>query len=290
MSEEQENFTFVVFGDPQMHNDITRQIVDMVAQEKAEFCLILGDLVNDANDLTQWEQYRKVFRPLYAEFPLYTVPGNHDYQLEGRIEHYKAYAHSGDTYYSFNHKGCRFFMLDTFLEGPLSETRKADEGAFQVGHTQYSWLERGLMSASQEDETVFVALHHPVFMAMSLYFSTSPMIRVDDTIWPPTFGNLVPLLMKYNVQMAFGGHIHVYEHCIHSEIDFITTGATGFELFRPEGTVNGYRVRAEARHHYCRIQVWRERIILEAIDIEGEVFDRIERRRKPDNETLDLRL
>ena len=277
-----EGFSFVVFGDPQMQNEVTRRIIGQITREEAEFCLILGDLVNDANDLSQWKRFREICRPLHEKFPVYTTPGNHDYQHGGRTDSYKTYARPGNTSYTFVHRRCRFFMLDTFQDGSLSETRKADEGEFRSESVQYRWLEQGLRSASVDGETAFVGLHHPVFMATSLYFSTSPTIRADETVSPHTFGNLLPLLVRYDVQMTFGGHIHVYEHCVHRDIDLITTGATGFELFCPEETANAYRVRAEARHHYCRVQVLADRVVLEAVDVDGEVFDRIERRRKPD--------
>ena len=196
------------------------------------------------------------------------------------MDYYRTYAQPGDLSYSFSHGGCRVLMLDALRGGVLWGTLQADEGAFPVGSAQYAWLEQGLMSAFQAGETTFVGLHHPIFIDPSMYSSTAPTIRVDETVQPPSFGNLLPLLVKYDVQMAFGGHIHVYEHCVYKDIDFVTTGATGFELYRPEGTVNGYRVRAEARHHYCRVRVSAEDIVLKAVDVEGEVFDCIERRRK----------
>lgn len=276
----QETFSFVVFGDPQMHNDIARGIIERAAREEAAFCLILGDLVNDANDPSQWTRFREITEPLRTRFPVYTVPGNHDYQVGGQTEHYRAYGHSGETSYRFAHGGCRFVMLDTFLDGDLSETRKADEGTFLQGSDQYRWLEETLQAARRDGEAIFVGLHHPIFMATSLYFSTSPTIRADETVEPHTLGNLLPLLAQYDAQMVFGGHIHVYEHCVYRAIDFVTTGAAGFELFRPEETINGYRVRAEARYHYCRVAVSASQVVLEAVDIEGMVFDRIERRRK----------
>jgi len=69
-------FTFIGFGDPQNHTEVCRQIIDRVIEEEADFCLILGDLVNDGNDAALWERVRLLCRPLEERFPIYPVPGS----------------------------------------------------------------------------------------------------------------------------------------------------------------------------------------------------------------------
>jgi len=160
--------------------------------------------------------------------------------------------------------------LDTVLEATLYGK---EQGAFKAGSPQYIWLEETLKKAKDTNKEIFVFAHHPIFMPTNIYFSTSPDIRVDISVFPSTNGNLLPLLERYEITMYFAGHVHAYEHSVYKGIDVITTGATSFELWRMRGTVNVHRVKAAECYHYCKVRVSPPLILFSAVDEDGVVFD-----------------
>mgnify|MGYP001442951955 CR=1 FL=1 len=87
-----ENFSFVVFGDPQNVNETCKGIVAKVISEQPDFCVIVGDMVNDAGDEAQWSRISELVKPLREQCPLYVIPGNHDYQLDGNVDKFLSFA------------------------------------------------------------------------------------------------------------------------------------------------------------------------------------------------------
>jgi len=267
---DEEYLTFIVMGDPQVLNDKSKKIVGRVANEKAMFCFILGDLVEDGGDPELWDRFKELSAPLFSNFQVHAVPGNHDYQNDWTAENFILSTNSPSAYYSFKHGKCCFVFLDTVLEAAILNR---EQGAFGIGNTQYVWLEETLEQAKSKNMEVFVFAHHPIFMPEKIYPSTSPDIRADISAFPPNLGNLLPLLTKYRITMYFAGHIHSYEHYIYKEIHFITTGATSLEPLKTMNMKSVHRVGAAARYHYCRVRVAPSHILFSAVDEAGLVFD-----------------
>jgi len=270
MNIEEEHFTFIVLSDPQMLNDKFKKIVNRVSAEQATYCFILGDLVNDGNSFELWNRFKELAAPLFSNFQVHAVPGNHDYQSDGTAENFISVTNSPDTYYSLEHGRCCFVCLDTVLEATISGK---EQGAFKLRSPQYVWLEETLRKAKYTNKEIFVFAHHPIFMPTNIYFSTSPDIRADISALPSTRGNLLPLLERYEITMYFAGHVHAYEHSVYKGIDFITTGATSFEPWKIKGTVNLHRVKAAECYHYCKVSVSPSLILFSAVDEDGVVFD-----------------
>lgn len=270
MKDEEKCLTFLVIGDPQVLNSKSRKIVDRVANEQAMFCFILGDLVEDGDRLELWNRFEELSAPLFSNFQVHAVPGNHDYQSNGTAENFVLSTDSPNTFHSFERGKCCFVFLDTILEAAIPNK---EQGAFKVGSVQYIWLEETLEKAKGENREIFVFAHHPIFMPEEIYPSTSPDIRADVSAFPPNLGNLLLLLTRYEITMYFAGHIHAYEHCAYKDVHFITTGATSLEPLEIMGMANPYRVRAAERYHYCRVSVAPSLIHFSAVDEDGLVFD-----------------
>ena len=276
-----EDFSFVVFGDPQNVNETCKGIVAKVIKEQPDFCVIVGDMVNDAGDEAQWSRISELVKPLREQCPLYVIPGNHDYQLDGNADKFLSFAKSpgGKTYFSIESKDICFLFLDSvsdamrLCEPDVAEERRLERGGCDPNGEQYSWLVGHLERAKNGNKKTVLFHHHPIFLPTNVYFCTSSTIKVDQTKSPPTLGVLLPLLIRHPPEIVFSGHLHTYERCSYSGIDFVTTGASSYDLWKMEGTVNSFRVIAEEKYHYCRVDVSPSGISVRVIDEDGIEID-----------------
>lgn len=120
-TEEEKEFTVLVFGDPQPYNlkevdYFRRGIINEVkeAKKNARFGITLGDLVGD--DLSLHQPYIDAVKEL--QLPWYNVMGNHDMNYEA-IEDSKSdetfEKNFGTPNYAFNYANAHFVILDNIL-------------------------------------------------------------------------------------------------------------------------------------------------------------------------------
>ena len=153
-------FTFVQLCDPQLgmggyEHDLQtfQQAVAQINSLKAEFVVICGDLVHDANEQS-FADFRRVRAAV--EIPCHCVPGNHDVggtPTRASLERYRRVI--GNDYYSLEHKGCVFAFVNTQLwKSPVDgESEKQD-----------AWLEQILERAATKRARVFIVGHYPLFI------------------------------------------------------------------------------------------------------------------------------
>ena len=144
-----------------------------------DFVLVGGDLT-EFGDNWMFDQYKTYLDAL--TIPHYEVPGNHDTKWpEAGLEKYRDLF--GDPYYSFDHKGYHFIMLNsgTWLRG---------EGSMDV--TQFEWLQDDLASLLP-NTPIFTVWHHPA----------------DAGSWAlANKSKLLDILKPYNVIICFVAHGH----------------------------------------------------------------------------------
>lgn len=127
-----------------------RQAVRQINQIKPDFAVICGDLVNipTADAFADFKDVLSQF-----EVPCYCAPGNHDVggpPDQKKLEQYRRTI--GKDYFSFEHKGYTFLVVNTQLwKSPVeSETSKHD-----------SWFTQTLKHAADKSSPAFVIGHHP---------------------------------------------------------------------------------------------------------------------------------
>lgn len=117
---EPDNFTAIVFGDPQPYSmdDLdyfTRKIVDDVQQtDQTLFGISLGDIVGDNLDLQP--VYKERMRRL--QLPWYNVMGNHDMNYDApsdALSDETFERNFGSANYAFNYGNAHFIILDNIL-------------------------------------------------------------------------------------------------------------------------------------------------------------------------------
>ncbi len=208
--ESQEDFSILVFSDPQPYSirevgyyedDI---VEDVKRTEQYSFGITLGDNVGDNLDLF----YPLVNATKSLSLPWYYVLGNHDMNFDAKVRE-----HSDETYesrfgpstYAFNEGKVHFIILndvifpntynDRFYVGGLSER-------------QFTFIENDLKNVP-EDFLVVLCMHIPLF---------------NEEGWGETFRNadrerLFKILSPFRYTLSLSGHTHIQKHYFFTEKD-----------------------------------------------------------------------
>lgn len=219
-SEEKENFTALIFGDPQPY---TQEEVDYFAEgivaevegiENVPFGLSLGDLVG--NDLDLFNPYIKAVKRV--GIPWYNLLGNHDINFDVKNdtlsdETYEA--HFGPANYAFNYGKVHFLVLDDVLY-PDPRDGKGYWGGFR--EDQFQFIENDLKHVPK-DHLVVLAMHIPLSEPDGV-----------DTFRDEDRERLFELLKDFPNTLSLSAHTHIQRQ------DFF-------------GKEEGW-MQAEPHHHY----------------------------------------
>ena len=195
-----EAFTFVQVCDPQLgwgygyDNDVNslKQAVSHINGLKPDLVVFCGDLVNTFTDssIADFLQIRSGLT-----VPSYCAPGNHDVGNSPTVSSLERYrAALGDDYFSFEHKGCTFVIVNAPLwKAPLAgESEKQD-----------AWLRQTLAVARDKNSPVFIVGHHPLYLEdpneAEEYYNLPPARRSE----------LLAIYEDSGVVAVLGGHRHL---------------------------------------------------------------------------------
>jgi predicted phosphodiesterase len=193
---------FAVIGDSgtgdRVQYDVARQMV--LARERVRFdvVLMLGDNIygaqGPADFAKKFEQPYKLL--LDAGVRFYAALGNHDNENN---RFYRPFNMGGERYYTYAVKNVRFFVLDSDYLDPKQRT----------------WIETALKSTS--DDWKICYFHHPLYSDGGRHGS-----QIDLRVV------LEPLFVKYDVNVVFSGHDHVYERLKPQQgVHYFVAGAAG---------------------------------------------------------------
>ncbi|RKY41423.1 MAG: hypothetical protein DRP85_06330 [Candidatus Makaraimicrobium thalassicum] len=226
-------FSFIVFGDNHaglIFNDAStiKEIWHMNREDRfwkvpIDFVLSAGDITLDGKR-PHFLAYKKLQKLI--KFPVIAAIGNHDdRQL---FEEF-----CGDKEFSFSNRNSYFIVLD-------------NEGG-QLGESQFRWLEEQLRKG-QEYDHIFIAMHKPPFDPCQ-----QEWYNMDNQPWAYRFRKLCG---RYNVDMVFTGHKHMFKHERFDGVDNIVTGGGGMLIEIPEAD-GGYLhyVRVMVNHDYVTYEV-----------------------------------
>ncbi len=191
-------FTFVQICDTQLgmggyEHDINsfKQAVKQINKLKPDFVVICGDLVNTPNDKS-FTDFKKIKDGL--TMPCYCAAGNHDVgnkPTSSSLKHYRKVI--GKDYYSFDHKGYTFVIINTQLwKAPLKgESEKHN-----------AWVVQTLKEAKKKDSPVFVVGHYPLYLRSpeeKEMYSNLPLDKRKE---------LLALYEQCGVVAVLAGHTH----------------------------------------------------------------------------------
>ena len=217
----------------------------------AEFVITGGDLIMDALGQSfgradsLYNQYINMIN--LFKMPVYNTIGNHEvfglYERSGISTSHSAYGKmmyknrlgDGKTYYSFDHKGWHFIILDGIGFTP-------DRHYYgYVDSLQLVWLTDDLAEVSKETPIV-ISTHIPFF---SVYgqMQNGPMFALSEG---GVITNALEVMKKfdgYNLKIVLQGHLHIVEEIRYRNTSFITGGAVSGAWWKgardgfPEGFV-----------------------------------------------------
>ncbi|WP_017611604.1 purple acid phosphatase family protein [Nocardiopsis salina] len=278
-----EPFTFLSFGDVQ--TDITDGAGPVIeaalqAEPDAEVAVHAGDLIDDANDEQQWNQWYGAFGEATGTMNHVAAPGNHEYSLLNLSQYWPLQLPGpgngpdtggtdlAETVGHTDHQGVRFIALNSNYRdaAPLSPGSWLDE--------QAQWLEQTL--ASNPHPWTVVTFHHPLL-------SNNP--GRDNA---PLRDAWLQILEEHDVDLVLAGHDHSYsrgnltehrtdEQDVHTGPVYAVTvtGPKMYEAGQDNWTDHGAEVRVQATdtQTFQSVQVEDGQLDYRALTASGEVVD-----------------
>lgn len=247
-------FTFLVYGDTRSFPEVHRECVAQLARHTdASFVCHTGDMVGDGAQWSLWEQFLEITAPLRERMPFCPAIGNHDLPRENAVRAMRMmYGIPPDVseaaaYYGFDAGFVRIAMLDS-------------ESLIKGDTRQYEWVRE--FFAQAPDRFKIAMLHRPLWSPGPN--GSSGIIREK----------LAPILRETGVRLMFAGHDHMYYRTYRDGITQVITAGGGAPLYdvkSPEVMIEGDVLNKT--HHYCRVDVRLDAVIVTALDYEGRVID-----------------
>jgi 3',5'-cyclic AMP phosphodiesterase CpdA len=211
----------------------TAQCIQKINTLAPDFVIAGGDQLMDAyavgyeeadQQYKLWEKHQSML-----QMPVHHVLGNHevfgfDTESGVALDHpdfgkglFKDRMGSGKTYYSFDHKGWHFVVLDSVR---LLDDRSGYDG--YIDAEQMNWLERDLQNAG--DTPKIFATHIPLYTLREQMFN-DPWGTPGHNLLIGNANDLRTLLEANNVKLVLQGHVHIRENIIFNGIQYISSGA-----------------------------------------------------------------
>ena len=186
---------------------------------RPDFVVMCGDMTQDADDLAQLGELRRITAELDDSIPMYWVAGNHDVgdrPTAGTLAQYRQ--RFGADNYSFDHKGSHFVVINSCV--CYDPTDVPDEWESLI-----TFLKTDLSEARVNgSKHILVFLHHPLFL-------DTPSDPDGRFVIPKTRRAVLLDIMKCNnVQAVFAGHVHRNISGSDDDLKMISSGAVGYPL------------------------------------------------------------
>ena len=268
LPEEQDAFTFVVYGDrtggPDEGVAVLADAVRDTNLLEPDLVMTVGDLVQGYNEPDQWMRQMREFKGVMNTLvsPWFPVAGNHDIYWRDRGEpgpaippgqHEANYEmHFGPLWYAFEHKNSLFVVLYSDEGNPETGEKAISKPESQrMSPEQLQWLQQTLAD-HKDSEHVFLFLHHPRWITG----------RYGDD-WEKVHKALVE---AGNVTAVFAGHIHRMRYDGPRDgIEYVTLATVGGHnaMTVPE---------AGMLHQYHVVTVRKDRVAMTALPV-GAAMD-----------------
>ena len=200
----------------------------IIADKDSEYVLITGDLINNGDRQSHLDFIKELKALTDAGKTVFVTCATHDYAGLGddeNIFHPVYYKPDGTEpaervyktelptlYYDFGHKHAdsiheesgsySVLLKDGFRLIAIYDNGNGRShcGLFEDG---FVWLENELKKAEVSNETVFLAVHHPVIPPWEIYKDVADFEMFGG------YEKLKALMCKYGVRLIFTGHTHV---------------------------------------------------------------------------------
>lgn len=242
----------------QLANNRATAVIGEINALIPDFVIHLGDMIHPVPTHDDYPAAADRFHALFGRLsvPLHVVPGNHDVGdkpldwtpaaivTEECVDLYER--HFGKSYYSFEHEGCQFLVLNA----QILNSGFASEAA------QREWFEQTL--AADPNARRFLFLHYPPYV----HVADEP--GHYDNLDEPARTWLLSLLHEYRVEAVFAGHVHNFFYDRTGETDFYVLPSISFvrsdySEFSRVSPADDFHGRNDlAKLGYFLVEVWPE--------------------------------
>lgn len=233
-------FKALIFPDSQCADYRNWREIAQTAYERnraASFFINMGDMVDNGQQQSQWEQWLFGVEGFSGDIPFAPVIGNHEtYALDWNVKLPTAYTNlfyvptnGMDEYrhqfYSFDYGDVHFTVLDTNYDDELSGFQP------KLRQEQLDWLERDLANATAKWKVVL--MHRDVFIYG--FGPKSGRAHTFSTYFIQVGTDMMPIFERYNVDAVLTAHLHTYRRRVplrnfkpaNNGITYILTGVAG---------------------------------------------------------------
>jgi hypothetical protein len=261
----------VAFGDSGVGSAAQQEIATLVNGETFDLAIHTGDIAYSSGTYAEFDAR---FFPYYSSWlrakAVFPVIGNHE-NITGSATPYRtlfvlprdgaspAFPNNAERFYSFDYGPVHFVMLDT--ESAFLNAARRDE--------QLAWLESDLQGAQSQPWRI-VVFHRPPYSSSK---------HGSDLAIRQAFR---PIFERWGVDLVLNGHDHNYERTLPQRestnpsdqaVTYIVTGGGGAPLY-PSGK-QSFTAFSRSVHHYVRVTISSSAITLQAVDVNGTVFDAV---------------
>lgn len=230
------SFSFVFATDIHLQPEMNAiegfaRAVDSINKLNPDFVLTGGDLIMDALG-TNYERADSLYS-LYEnslkgfKMPVYNTIGNHEifgiYKNSGIDSTHPKYGDKmyeerlGKRYYAFDHKGWRFYIIDSIEETPERKYKGF------VDSVQIEWIERDLRDVD-ENTPIVISTHIP-FISSFMQYKYGALSQNGKGLVINNSKEVLDLFKEHNLKLVLQGHLHYLEDIWVDGIHFITGGA-----------------------------------------------------------------
>ncbi len=207
------------------------QAIDSVNKINPDFVITGGDLVMDVLGQTygRSDSLYKLYLESLKRFnmPVYNTMGNHEifgiYDGSGVPKDNPEYGEKmyenrlGERYYSYDHKGWHFMILDGIEDtGESSYIGKIDS-------IQMDWISSDLEKIDKETP-IAISVHIPFITSYMQIFYGSTVANGKNLVITNAKA-VLDLFKDYNLKLVLQGHLHYVEDIYAQGTHFVTGGA-----------------------------------------------------------------
>jgi 3',5'-cyclic AMP phosphodiesterase CpdA len=207
-------------------------VINDVNKRNPDFVLTGGDMIMDALNQTygRVDSLYNSYERLAGKFkmPVYNTIGNHEVygwqRNEANIEQHPEFGKNmyeqrvGPRYYTFEHKGWHFLVLDAISLG--------ERGVYTGGidQEQLAWI-AGELQNIEKDAPIAISVHMP-FVTSATQLTRGALAPNPEGLVIGNSSQVLRLFTGYNLKLVLQGHLHYLEDIyVQNQTHFITGGA-----------------------------------------------------------------
>jgi hypothetical protein len=273
------DLTFAVLGDSGVGGVPQYQIARLIREAVPDLVMHVGDIIYPGFT-TGYVDSRclSVYGPHMRSTPYFFTFGNHDLYSDPGTNGDKPFLEAfylptnsvtgTEHYYSFDHGDAHFTVL--FIPY-LAQFAQYPQYRMEVGSPQYNWMTNDLARSTKAWKFLFC--HMPPRTSGPHRFDNSDPNGIYDRLEVQQW--LFPPAKQYGVQMIFSGHDHEFERFTPTNgIHSIVTGGGGVFLYYLSER-DASSAQFWVRHNFAKVTIGGETLTLQAIDNNGQVFDKM---------------